>query len=384
MIHKYSTTTGTYMQSRQGLCTFSVANIIYIGCLYKHLTEPQIIEIFEVFSKIVYHSIYVHLFVGIFNSFVIIINIRSYLNLSREITEFLHFFYVKHMPAGSLTIEKCRKFSLTELFVYYKMFSNTIFCICVIAYDLTIIDLHNITLSKIMLLLALVYPHFNIANVLRYFTINTSIIAFITGECNKELANICLIKDIKLHSQYTQFIQVINVSEDNNDDDDVADGNPRQHDHQPNQNEIISNNTKPSKFSNMWQQICSNNNHKSKSKSKNILMVLESIKSIDELDRKINELYDIFEKIKIFHRKLNNIIQFQLFLLAIQHTLIVVVLVHMLVETYLEWDIFFNDNELRMIKINYISYLLMICNDCICLAGTERLFSSQVNTFLFI
>lgn len=359
IIHKYSAMSNNYFQSRQGLCTFALVQLAYIACLYKHLTEPEIVELFEALSIIVYRSIYVHLFLGITNTFTINVQYRPFLNLAREITAFLQDFYAKHSTDLSPI-----KLSHAELFVYYKMFSNTIICISIVAYDLTIIDLGSITLSKVMLLLALVYPHCNVANVQRYFTLNALVMAHICEAINVELGNICLVNEMNVHGQYTQFIEI--VSQDSDHAKPVETG--------PKTNETQQT---------RWQQIKSYTMPKNKRKP-DILMVLATIKSAEDLNVKLMALFQMSKKVREFYKKLNAIMQFQMFLLIVQHSLVAFVIVHMIVEMYLEWDVFFGDRESQMVKINFFVYLAMMCNDCLCMAVTAKYFERVVSFRTYI
>lgn len=352
--HKYSSISNNYFLSRQGFCSFLIVQLVYIACLYKHLTEPEIIEIFEVFSTIVYRSIYVHLYLGIINYFTINIQMRPFLNLARDITEFLQKFYAKQSSELSRI-----KFSHSELFVYYKMFSNTIVCTAIIAYDLSIIDLSSITLSKVMLLLALIYPHCRVAIVLKYFTVKCLVVAHISSAINEELENICQVNEMNVHGQYTEFIEIVS-----HDTDDVK----------PTETGPKTNETQRTR----WQQLKSITMPKNKRKP-DILQVLGTIKSAEDLNLKLIELFEWSKTVRVLYEKLNAIMQLQAFLLIVQHSLVAIVIVHMIVEMYLEWDVFFGNRESRMIKINFVVFLAMMSNDCLCMAVTAKYVGIEVS-----
>lgn len=141
-VNKFSKKFKIHQRSIQGIITYLLFSIVYIICLYEHYDKQALFETLKDLSKTMYYSLYTHLFLGIINVCVILFEIKAYSGLSNQVLDALP-------KNGGVR----HNFDRIELFVYYKMFVNLVVLICLVSYDLTIIDIYSITRSKILLVI---------------------------------------------------------------------------------------------------------------------------------------------------------------------------------------------------------------------------------------
>lgn len=141
-INKFSNKFQVYRRSIQGIVTYLLFNIMYLLCLYEHYNKKAIFETMKELSKNMYVSMYMHLFLGMANMCVILLEIQTRFVFSNQLLDALP------KNGGIRT-----NFDRIEFFAYYRAFVNLAIFLCLISYDLTIIDLSSLTLSNAMLFL---------------------------------------------------------------------------------------------------------------------------------------------------------------------------------------------------------------------------------------
>lgn len=96
--------------------------------------------------------------------------------------------------------------------------------------------------------------------------------------------------------------------------------------------------------------------------------MLDAIQSDEYLLTKLNETFEEYNQFMVTYRKLEGLIQKQLFLVVCQHSVIVVFTIHIFVEIYLEWGDLLDENTIKLAKVNFIIHLVQIFHDFGCLA----------------
>lgn len=141
-VSKFSKKFIIYQRSILGTIVFLLFNILYLLCLHEHYDKRELLANLKDFSKTIYYSIYTHLFLGIASMCIILFDLKAQSEFAKQVIEAL--------PKNG---EIRPKFDKLELFVYHRTFVNLLVFICILAYDLTIIDLKSLTRSKAMLFL---------------------------------------------------------------------------------------------------------------------------------------------------------------------------------------------------------------------------------------
>lgn len=109
-----------------------------------------------------------------------------------------------------------------------------------------------------------------------------------------------------------------------------------------------------------------------------VIQMLDAIESNEYLLRKFNEIFREYDHFMIMYRKLEGLIQKQLFLVVCQHSIIVLVAIHLLMEIYLEWGDLLDEDNIQLVKVNFITFMVQIFNDFGCLVLTAIMCRNEV------
>lgn len=179
-VHRYSTIFGTFRLSFWGIASLMLINSLYLAALWTHYAHQEQMQIVRMLSGLLHDSVYVHLFIGVINCAVVLLEYRSLLAFASQVAE-------RAAVVRTATSRETTAPSLVEWFVYYRMWMNTSVLLCLAVYNLCRIDLHSLTVRKVMLIVGLAYPHLLIADILRYVTIQTLLINTMWIESNRKL-----------------------------------------------------------------------------------------------------------------------------------------------------------------------------------------------------
>lgn len=176
-VHRYSTIFGTFRISIWGIISLVLINSLYFAALWTHYEHQQQIHVIRMFSQLLHDCVYLHLLIGVINWLVIMLQYQTLVDFASQVAD------------DALVNQKNRKRgSIVEWFVYYRMWSNTCVLICLNVYNLYFLDLRNLTGTKIMLIIGLAYPHFMIADILRFVTIQALLVNAKWYESNCQLS----------------------------------------------------------------------------------------------------------------------------------------------------------------------------------------------------
>lgn len=139
-VNKFSKKFKINQRSIQGIIIYLLLSIVYLLCLHEHYDKRALFDTIRDLSKTIYYSVYTHLFLGIASTCVILFDIQAYSAFSNQV-----------LAALPTNVGVRHNFDRMEFFVHYRTFVNLVVFICLIAYDLTIIDLKSLTRSKAML-----------------------------------------------------------------------------------------------------------------------------------------------------------------------------------------------------------------------------------------
>lgn len=343
LIHKYYTKDGAFILTVQGLIVVFVILLLYSFCLYEHYARNEFIQLTETISKTIYHCIYIHLFIGILNVIVLFIDSKYVINLSKNVIATLSIVH------GS-DLKLCRK----ELFLYYKMFSNTIITACILSYDITIIDLKSLTVNKVLLFVGLLYPHLMIANCLRLFSVYSACLDRICQQINDDLWSLFQAHNYKIYGQYNGYLM---------------------------ENDKISE-TNSNKMLNCWQNLKEFLFLSTHCKNENILIVMSTVESPAILKEKFENAFENLKKFQKLQKSLNQTIQKQLFLFVLQNTIYIYVTIIIFIELDSEWALFLPKNYETMFYITLSGFICEIFNDYLCLTISSYLSRNEVSKLI--
>lgn len=317
VVHRYSRLFGTYRISYHGLVSLLLVTGLYWTCLWEHYAKQQQIHIVRVISQLLHDCIYIHLYLGICNVCIVVGEYYTLNRYARAVGDFL-VEYTPHRMAQSKSAT--RAVTVHELFVYYKYFSNAVVLLALTAYNLWLIDWATITLTKILLVIGLAYPHLLIANVLRFFTVHSQLILEIWKDANRRLAD---------YYQPT---------------DDAA-------------SSVIV--------------------------SLNVVTTTTTTNIIGGNHKDLEHIFATFDRCEGLLHRLNNCVQKQLMLLMAQHSLVLFMAVHVWLKVHLVWHLILSEVDLRLVQVNFSTYVIMICNDYVCLLVSAVLCRNEVVVFWF-
>lgn len=350
-IHRYSRIFGTYHLSYHGMASLLLVTGLYWTCLWEHYSKQQQLHVIKYISQLLHDCVYIHLYLGIFNYIIVALEYRSLNQYSRTVCDALVKYASYRQPTST------SKFSATEAFVYYKSFSNTFVLIALTAYNLKIIDWSTITLTKVLLVIGLAYPHLLIANVLRFFTVHSTLINSMWRDANSRLTDVQLAHEFQTVQGYCQ--QNINSSS------------------------TTQSQSKDEIFENWWQLLLPNR-RKNASSSAIVISMVETLDDSDTgVQKSLKNIFETFQNCQKLYKKMNDCIQRQLMLLIAQHSLILFMAVHVGVKVHLVWHVILSEIDLNLIQTNFCTYVVMICNDYVCLMVSAMLCKNEVRSCKF-
>lgn len=225
-------------------------------------------------------------------------------------------------------------------------------------------------------LLALYYPHCAIANVLRYFTIQMALLKNICQNLNKKLSDIELAHEFRQHGLYFEYLKsesIVDESESQSTSVSIMNSSrpvstiTAKYDELKIQDSIF--------FQKWWSMI---RNRKYSSRKTDVIQMLNAVQSNEFLLIKLKNLFAEYDRLMKMYRKLEALIQKQLFLIVCQHSIIVLVTIHIFTEIYLEWGDLLDEKNIALAKVNFTIHLLHIFHDFGCLALTAIICRNEV------
>lgn len=128
-------------------------------------------------------------------------------------------------------------------------------------------------------------------------------------------------------------------------------------------------------FQKWWSMI---RNRKHSPRKTDVIQMLSVVQSNEHLLVKLKNIFAEYDHFMKMYRKLEALIQKQLFLIVCQHSIIVLVAIHIFTEIYLEWGDLLDENNLALAKVNFTMYLVHIFHDFGCLALTAIICRNEV------
>lgn len=117
-----------------------------------------------------------------------------------------------------------------------------------------------------------------------------------------------------------------------------------------------------------WWSIVRNGKHSTR--KNDIIEMLGVIESNECLMMKLKNLFGEYDQFMKLYRKLETLIQKQLFLVVCQHSIVVLVAIHLFMELHLEWGDLLEEKTVKLAKVNFTIHLVQIFHDFGCLALT--------------
>lgn len=111
-------------------------------------------------------------------------------------------------------------------------------------------------------------------------------------------------------------------------------------------------------------------NRRNSSRKTDVIQLLDAVRSNDFLLVKFKNIFGEYDTFMKMYRKLEALIQKQLFLIVCLHTVIVWVAIHIFMEIHLEWGDLLDEKNVKLAKVNFTIHLLQIFHDFGCLALT--------------
>ncbi|KAJ6633081.1 hypothetical protein Bhyg_16617 [Pseudolycoriella hygida] len=133
-------------------------------------------------------------------------------------------------------------------------------------------------------------------------------------------------------------------------------------------------------FQKWWQM---NRNRKHSPRKTDVILMLEAIKSNDFLMQKLKSIFAEYDHFMKMYRKLETLIQKQLFLTVCLHTVIVVFAIHLFLEVLLDWGDLMSETNIRVIKVNFAIHLIQIFHDFGCMALAAIMCRNEENVYAF-
>lgn len=346
VVHRYSRIFGTYRLSYHGMASLLLVTSLYWTCLWEHYSKQQQIHVIKYISQLLHDCIYIHLYLGIFNWIVVALEYRSLKMYSSTVCDAL----IKYAPYRQKTSKS--NFNATEAFVYYKSFANTFVLVALTAYNLKLIDWSTITVTKVLLVIGHAYPHLLIANVLRFFTVHSTLINSIWCDANSRLTDVQLAHEFQIVHGYCGQQNIVGST--------------------------TQSPTKEAVFRNWWQLLLPNQRKNASSSAIVISMVESMDDSAAGVQESLKSIFETFKQCKKLYEKLNDCIQRQLMLLIAQHSLILFMAVHVAIKVHLVWHVILPEVDLNLIQTNFCTYVVMICNDYVCLMVSAMMCKNEV------
>lgn len=90
------------------------------------------------------------------------------------------------------------------------------------------------------------------------------------------------------------------------------------------------------------------------------------------------QILSTYESYQLMYGQLQRIVRHQVCLLIAQHFVVIFIAVHMYVKVRLLWHVLLTAVDLHLLRINFVTFVLMIVNDYACLLFTSLVCQKQV------
>lgn len=346
-LHAYQSN-GAYTTSKLAISVYASTTAVYLSALYIHYTKQDYFEQYTFLSKLFYNCIYRHLYLGCMAALLIPLSFWGQRRFAHDMAALVQQGLLTRRPASS------NRLDLSDLLVFYKLYANLIVFLGLSVYNLLMLDWNNFAWFKLMLFLGLFLPHFHIANILHFFCVNALLLRQMCLRINDDMRDAFIVCE----RAHRKFIPV-----DGEDDH-----------HKAGVGAVIRvlyhhlmgtqpSNPKPS-----------------------FVPVLETVSSSHLLHQHLTENLKNFILLQSMTRRLNTLLQKQLFVLTAQHLLVVFVAAHSFLKIKQQWKEFVPAADITSITVNFKLYLCLVINDFVCLFAAGSLYRiavSRCNTIPF-
>lgn len=129
-------------------------------------------------------------------------------------------------------------------------------------------------------------------------------------------------------------------------------------------------------FFRKWWSVIRNRRHSSR--KTDVIQLLDAVRSNEFLLVKFKNIFGEYDNFLKMYRKLEALIQKQLLMVVCQHTVIVLIAIHIFMEIHLEWGDLLDEKNIKLAKVNFTIHLLQIFHDFGCLALTAIICRNEV------
>lgn len=343
-VHRYTAIFGQFRLSYWACINLALGHLLYWSGLYTHYVHADQVHLVRYLSELLHDCIYAHLFVGILTYAIVAIEYHRYLAFSSRVSDALHANAgFRRRPGNSEAANASAESTIKrwwkdlrcdglELFVYYKMWVNTVILVALSAYSLYHIDLRTLTRTKIMLIVALAYPHVLVANVLRFYTVHAIIVNAMWAEENVDMEQ-RLARSTAAERDNRKASCCVAL--------DAAFG-------------AAASPQSPT---------------------------TTQASAASAADAGATSWRQHFVNIELYQRlyaDLNRLIQLQVGLLFKKHALIVFIGVHVYVKLRLLWHTVLSEVDQHLIRVNFVTFFVMMMNDYVCLLVVSQVCQRQV------
>lgn len=133
-------------------------------------------------------------------------------------------------------------------------------------------------------------------------------------------------------------------------------------------------------FQKWWSSV---RNRKHSPRKTDVIKMLNVVQTNEQLLIKLKSIFGEYDQFMKMYRKLEALIQKQLFLIVCSHSVIILVAIHIFTEIYLEWGDLIDEKNIKLAKFNYTIHLVHIFHDFGCLALTAIICRNEVNFINF-
>lgn len=349
-LHTYQSNC-SYVISKVGITIYLFTTAVYAGAMYIHYSKQEYFEQYMFLSKLFYNSIYRHLYIGCLGAVLIPLSFMGQWHFAQDMGRLVQ--------NGLMTRPRQPLFDLIELFVYYKLYSNLIVFIGLSVYNIIMLDFEYFAWYKLMLFLGLFLPHYHIANIMNFFCANALLLRNMCLVINDEMQAVFFACE-RMNQEYptadAHIPQRLQVVQDANVD-------------------YLGGANALSVISELWHQLAGRREQNLKP---DFVPVLETIPSRQMLQQNLTESLNNFIIFQRMAKRLNGLLQKQLFVLSLHHLLVIFVAAHSFLKIKQEWKEFVPAADITSIRINFEFYLCLLINDFVCLFAVGSFYRSVV------
>lgn len=350
--HKYQSG-GSYKLSILGLIVLLSTAVIYIVSLYMHYAKQDYFENYNFLSKLFYKAVYIHLYLGCLAALLIIFDIWGQIRFARKIG----FLVDEGLMSGK---ETSARWTLMDLFVLYKLYSNPVVFLGLSVYNIIMLDFEFFAWYKLMLFLGLFLPHFYVANVLNFFCINALLLRSMCARINEELLAICIAYEFKYPGYYADLRREQSTTANS-------------------EFQCPQNASTLELIGHLWKQLVMSKNSDGHHTKTEIRAVLETIHSKEMLQQKLADNLTYFGEFQRLASELNGLLHKQLMVFGLQHLLVLFVAFHCFLKIMQQWKVFVPAEDITSIRVNFQFYTCLLINDFVCLFCAGSIYRNEVN-----